>query len=409
MKINKILIIPSLSNAYDIRMVQGLARGFRDIGISANAKNKKISSEQIVRECKEFGYTVVLKINEVRGVYEQDLKDIRVISWYQDIFCDTSQKLKCGLQNNDVLYTMGDKKILGVSESVQARHDVLMTAVNPEILNIKNRHDNYFHDFSICGFIPKNSEGSTIKTKVIKIIKLILLSLVNKGLIKINDQQILKKINSENNPDIDSILKMIVEKNYKSLSGSLDINEISNFIKNNIPDSVSIDGDKINYYAQTYPRKIDRIDLVSELLEFTNSIGLYGPNWDTYPNFKKYYKSVLNDEMSLINIYRGTKINLANNTHGIGIHSRTLEVMAIGGFIATHESINDNLNGGILDGFVPNKHFGFYRKGSIEQDCLKWLSNCNKRIEAGENAKEVIRNKHLWAHRAHKIIRDLNS
>jgi hypothetical protein len=403
----KILIIPSLGNPYDVRMVQGLAEGFNSIGVSAKAKNKKISSEEILNECKDFKYNVVLKINEVRGSFEQELKDIRVISWYQDIYCDTEEKLKMGLQANDILYTMGDRKVLGIVDDIKVKNEILLTAVAPDLLSLKNKHMNYYHDFSICGFIPKNVENESVRESIKRAIKVILLKLVNKGIINIENQKLIKKIKNINNNKIDSALRALVESNYHSLTGSLDINQIEKIIKNSFSNHEVLSEEKLNYYAQTYPRKIDRINLVNELLEFTTSIGLYGPNWDTYPILKKYHKGVITDRMNLMRVYQGTKINLANNTHGIGIHSRTLEVMAVGGFVATHESENDELTGGILDGFTPDRHFCYYRKGEIRQECQKWLEDNNRRIAAGESAREVVRDKHLWIHRAKKIIEDL--
>ena len=71
--------------------------------------------------------------------------------------------------------------------------------------------------------------------------------------------------------------------------------------------------EKINYYAQTYPRKIDRCDLVGEILKFPNSLALYGPNWDTYPQFEKYHKGTLTLEKDLIDVYKKTKINNKNH------------------------------------------------------------------------------------------------
>jgi hypothetical protein len=405
----KILIIPSLRNKYDLRMVSGLALGFKSIGVDVNIKNRKISSEEIVYECKEHGYNVVIKINEVRGIPEKELKNIRVISWYQDIFCDTSEKIKLGLIDSDILYTMGDRKILGIIDDINVQNDILMTGVSPALLEEKNNHDEYLHDFSVCGFIPRNESNSSLRVKIIKFAKISLLFLYQNGIISIKDQDLVAKIKNVNYLNIDSILRRIVEENYQSLNGSLDINKLEKLLKSNIPEDLILSSEKINYYAQTYPRKIDRCDLVGEIIQFTNSLALYGPNWDTYPSFRKYHKGILTREKDLINVYKKTKINIANNTHGIGIHSRTLEVMAIGGFIATHESVNDTLRGGILDGFCPDEHFGYYRKNSIENDCMKWLINKNKRVVVGERAKDIIRNNHLWVHRAKKIIQNLKN
>jgi len=84
----------------------------------------------------------------------------------------------------------------------------------------------------------------------------------------------------------------------------------------------------INYYAQTYPRLLDRVTLINEILQVSNSLELYGPGWNTHPSFNKYHKGIINDQNKLLDIYLRSRINLANNTHGLGLHSRTLECMA---------------------------------------------------------------------------------
>jgi hypothetical protein len=222
----KILIIPSLRNEYDLRMVSGLALGFKSIGVDANIKHRKISSEEILYECREHGYNVVIKINEVRGMHEKELKNIRVISWYQDIFCDTSEKIKLGLIDSDILYTMGDKKILGINDDIKVQHDILMTGVSPALLGEKNNHEEYSHDFSVCGFIPKNESNNLLRDKIKKFAKVALLFLYENRVISIKDKDLVSKIKNVNNLHIDSILRRLVEENYKSLNGSLDINKL---------------------------------------------------------------------------------------------------------------------------------------------------------------------------------------
>jgi Glycosyl transferases group 1 len=106
-------------------------------------------------------------------------------------------------------------------------------------------------------------------------------------------------------------------------------------------------------------------------------------------------------------VYRRSKINLANNTHGLGIHSRTLECMAVGGFIFMHDSPHDSKAGGMLTEFEPDVHYGRYTVESFHEEAVRWLKDSEGRRRVGMQATERIRQRHCWHHRARQIIDDL--
>jgi hypothetical protein len=163
----------------------------------------------------------------------------------------------------------------------------------------------------------------------------------------------------------------------------------------------------ISYFAQTYPRQLDRIALVQRALNVSKSVELYGPGWDTHEQFKPYHKGVLQAQGELLTVYQRSRINLANNTHGLGLHSRTLECMAVNGFIFTHASPHDDKPGGMFTSFEPGVHYGMFTPENFEEQARSWLDDEKRRIEAGRNAAAVIRQKHLWRHRAQQILNDL--
>ena len=47
---------------------------------------------------------------------------------------------------------------------------------------------------------------------------------------------------------------------------------------------------------------------------------------------------MISSEKELFSIDKKTKINLYNNTHGLGMHSKTFEIMINGGFFALPKS-----------------------------------------------------------------------
>src|SRR5262245_53357425 len=111
--------------------------------------------------------------------------------------------------------------------------------------------------------------------------------------------------------------------------------------------------------------------------------------------------------MTLLAAYRRSRINLANNTHGFGLHSRTLECMAVGGFVFTHTSPHDTKPGGMLTAFEAGVHFGSFTPETFQDEARRWLKDAADRTKAGERAAAVVREKHMWSNRAQQIIDDL--
>jgi hypothetical protein len=105
--------------------------------------------------------------------------------------------------------------------------------------------------------------------------------------------------------------------------------------------------------------------------------------------------------------FRRSRLNLANNTHGLGLHSRTLECMAGGGFIFSHASPRDSKPGGMHTALEPDVHHGMYTPDNFQEEALRWLKDGERRRSAGARAATLIRQKHLWRHRAEQILEDL--
>ena len=152
---------------------------------------------------------------------------------------------------------------------------------------------------------------------------------------------------------------------------------------------------------------LERAALVRATLKLSRSLELYGTSWDKYSEFQAYYRGMVEDPYVLLSIFQRSRINLANNTHGLGLHSRTLECMAVGGFIFTHTSPHDDKPGGMLTSFDPDIHYGVYTPETFQENAKRWLKDASGRKRAGELAAMVIREKHMWSHRAQQIVDDL--
>ena len=58
-------------------------------------------------------------------------------------------------------------------------------------------------------------------------------------------------------------------------------------------------------------------------------------DWTNYSEFEAFSSDHISSEKELFSIYKKTKINLDNNTHGLGMHSKTFEIMINGFFCVT--------------------------------------------------------------------------
>ena len=78
--------------------------------------------------------------------------------------------------------------------------------------------------------------------------------------------------------------------------------------------------------------------------------------------------------------------------------------MAAGGFLYTHKSDRDCLDGGMESVFEPGTHYGAFSLGSFEEDTLYWLANGTKREKVIKNARELVLNEMTWTNLAKKLL-----
>lgn len=396
----KFLITPNFSSPYDLRMVRGLADGLKETGNEALALPAPVSAEAVAGHCREYSIDVVIQINRTRSTEVTLPENVRFISWFQDVFPQTAEGFSERFHDSDILYGLGDPYVLGLRAKMPCYVGSLLCGVDKDVFSRKKAESDEKTDFSLCGFIPPP-------------------------------------------PRIRKIHKLIaetVEENYAPLNGGLDIHAIETAIRENLSGKMNDNPfgghsvmeyihrlkrvfkryndyghhrlppleRSINYYAREYPRLLDRKALIDNILEVSGSLELYGPGWNRHKRYKKYYRGIISTREGLSEVYAKTRMNLANNTHGLGLHSRTLECMAVGGFIFTHESPNDHRPGGMLTSFEPGRHYGVFNSENVREEAVRWLNSDRERIEAGKRASNIVRERHCWHHRARQIVEDLN-
>ncbi len=456
MKTFKFLITPNYRTPCDQRMVDGLATGFRAIGHYAHALPGPISAVELAKKCAELSIDIVIQINRTRHPNAPLPSRVRYISWFQDVFPGTMTDFAESFHGSDILFVLGDPGVIGINVQLPCYVGSLVCGVDKTIFDYRSRDETNPIDFSLCGFIPSPPIIVTrdIRKDVLELFKL------TPWLGARRTAAILRRIAlgyySQFRSQNAALLTMMgtVRRNYQPLRGELDIHRLAQAMReatathhgmppsggsyppgtaysqllryvhrlaggfrsradpshqNPVPDLRALFPfeKSINYFAREYPRLMDREALIRNIRQLSDSIELYGPGWDMHPEFRSYAKGVINTQEGLLDIYRRSRINLANNTHGLGLHSRTLECMAVGGFIFTHESPHDNKPGGMLTSFEPGVHYGAFTPENMHDEAARWLADGAKRTQVGQQAATVVYQKHCWHHRAQQIIDDL--
>ena len=443
----RFLIAPSHPNHYDQRMVEGLAAGLRALGHEARALPSPLGEIGAADVCRRLDVDVLIQINRLRPTYNALPAKVRHVAWLQDIFPASFDATRSQFHEGDIVYTLGDAGVLGLDAALPCHVGTLLTGVDETGLDRQGNAIKKRIDFSLCGYIPPPPEiQSSPRQDLTWYIQdsLKRLPLLGNSLpMALLCRLMFRRLMPRNHVPyaISSAMRNTAECHYRPLRGELDAGALASAMREMIapvlvpqkqrrsaPPATSkrtrlgfvmapyksiapgaqpeIDW-HIDQYAREYPRLLDRRCLVQSVLTVSDSIELYGDGWQKHPEFRPYHKGFIGVQSKLYDVYRRTRLNLANNTHGLGLHSRTLECMAVGGFIFTHASPNDQKPGGIETSFEPGAHYGVYTPETFPDDARYWLSNESARIEAGAKAAEIVRQKHLWRHRAEQILADL--
>lgn len=432
----RFLIIPNHSNPYDQRMVKGFQKGFQSIGHQAMALTSPVLPDELVYICEKYSFEVVIQINKMRNPRFPLPSHIRHIAWFQDIFPDTFNEIDGSFLERDIVYTLGDPSVLGVNIKLPCFHDSLATGVDLDTIGDREKSISNEIDFSLCGYIPppvrllyENLKKDIIWyylnkffhydhipyfiiEKMMHIVELEYTPLsgdLNIHRLSGNLNELLReniKFNDKSKKKMSDFFWMLSYYGENKSKDSKLKSKIKKFILRGGKKSNTIN-QTLNFFARDYPRLLDRIELIHLALKVSNSLELYGPGFGEHMELKKFHKGSLYLLSDLLDVYQKTRINLANSTHGLGLHSRTLECMAVGGFVFMHESPQDTKPLGMLTAFEPGIHFGSFTPENFTEQAKNWLTDDKKRKWVGQQASLEIQKKHLWSHRALKVISDL--
>jgi hypothetical protein len=414
----KIYLVPNTSSIYDRTQLKALAAGF---GFSSGdvyvfeSPIKQHHSDYNATQFEKAGLNertlyekidsdVLLEVNRLRSKYLK--KSVRHISWFQDVRPSDYLEIKKYIKRmhpNDIIYLLGDKKHFGFSASLE-KVNCLLSGVNQR--DISPGHlvaRQYDYDLNLLGYFSSfkerppmffvKSRGAIFLKEFLRRPKSLLAFLFNNNSHHVYlDKFLFDKFFVAN--------EIKIKEKYAPLTGHLFEPELKE-IKNNI--------DKIiyDYLYIELPRKLDRSLLFKkiEALHYRNKkIIIAGLNWpEAFPSvpFVRGHVNIPDQ------IYKTSKITIHNNTHGLGIHSRVLDSMAVGGFVMMHSSPHSRLPGGMDSTFEPDVNYGLYSADNFVEKVEEWLADEDRRKKAISENKKILLSKHLWEHRAEQILRDL--
>lgn len=159
-------------------------------------------------------------------------------------------------------------------------------------------------------------------------------------------------------------------------------------------------------HLHDYARAMHRLTLATRAIAVSDSIEIWGPNWEQWPLLKPFAKPFCMTD-ALLDLYQRSRINLHDNIFGFAQHSRVLEAMAVGGFVMANESPHTGKAGQLTETFAPDEHYGEYNADNFSDAARFWLSDPIRRKCAAHEARRIVKAKHLWQNRAEQLLADL--
>lgn len=407
----RVAINPWAPNDYDQRMVSGIAEGFRSEGHEAVALPRPLVDNEVVAFCREHRIDVWFDINRTRP--PQLAASTRHVNWFQDPLIEDT--LADTVRSTDIVYYLSS--IGSLKPNVKGRCRVAY--LPPGVAKVANGPSEHNLDMSLVGFIPPNMENQRrdlADNLLAAANRLAQIPLVGESLVGSKaTKRLLARLDVTALPSqAMGVLSQVVADNFTPLGGDLDIPKIIAQARSalahhtkGLARALRPQADfEMLHTALGYARRLDRIALATAMLSATRSVSFRGGGWRTYPQFAGFAQGpVLGSDVAAM--FRRSRINCANNTGGVGVQIRSLEVMAVGGVLFFNASPFAAEDGGMHSLFAPEVHYVEYTAANFVDTTRKWLRDEAARRELGARARQCILDRHLWRHRAKQIVDDL--
>jgi hypothetical protein len=315
------------------------------------------------------GFDVIINVNRPRSQYIP--RGTIHVAWVQDYVYGTNLPYEENAQPNDIAYTFGDPLIQGLPKIWKHWRGSLPSAAEPWMLERKSRQQDV--DLSLLGCTFPN-------------------------------------IYEWMNPQLNEYMSAHAEEYYKPLSSSFVMSQRVHKIIDEMPEWVRQQEDstsEIISWLFTHTRLVDRNAIAKLMLRVSDSVKLVGLEWNKYQEFEPYHVKHDEEVDFVLDWMQRSRINVHTNTSGYGTHSRVFEAMAVGAFIMAPQTPFVGKLGQMTECFEPDVHYGEYTAETFVDRALYWIAHPEQRIKAAMEAKRIVADRHLWRHRAEKLLKDI--
>ena len=437
----RFLISPNTDEYMDRNSLCGLVRALRAAGHEVYFPSRALDGFETTPICRELGIDVLFQLNRARPY---DLpKNIRHIAWFQDpplVPADLGERV----QPSDIIYRVLPRQNYEPNITGRCHEGLLFLAMDEVAINAFVPPAEATVDFSFCGtmvppfnfpssppdftpFVPRAAWKRMILATYVRYVSTPvaktavgrslwkLLRAMSRGRLPSAEISAAYRLNEVLTNSVLRAMANVAELLNEPLVGNWDPEKLARkmceIVAPQLPELSPQMAKELNSraieYALHVPRLIERYILVESILHVTDSVELYGVNWNLHPMFAPYHKGTVTGPQALFAIYAKSRLNGAYTARSF-IHRRILECMAVGGFLFTNASIYDRSPGGLHHFFEPGTHYGDYTPNNVQEEACRWLRDDSRRKQVGTNAAAAVREKHLWRHRVKQLIGDLS-
>lgn len=418
-----ILIIPNHAQPFDLKMVDGFSQAIQRIGINAIPLSEPVDDHLLNTLVRETNASVVLRINRPPPDITERANKFRHFSWIQDNTPDFDWCFD-RLHEDDLVFTIGTRKALGVPVPDKYYGGVLTTYIDPTDFSQFEDPLSEDLDLNLVGYIPAyhcgrfigglNEAPSTVRVGEFNFKQW---KDAFRNLVCWENQedplftyQMKEQVQLESLFEKYSIEELFACYLYEPLTGILSCRETLQSLKSFYQElGLTCSTKRAGYLINEMPRFLDRYALASRTAKLNINMKFYGTNWNGFAEFADFAESPVTLEKAN-EIFARSRVTLQNNTHGIGIHYRTLSAMASGGLILTHGSPHDRCDGGMKHEFEDGMHYIEFNRDSYEDVLSDWLNRGADREKIKKEARRYVIEKFSWDKGAQKFLAmaDLN-
>jgi len=378
--------IALFADGYYAQLLQlfGLKRGFEQIGVECFATWPLPKPEQLNAFVNVWKPDVIFEWDRSRHQAMAVPRHILHVAWLQN-HRNFGLSTADGMGGSDLYYT--NLPIQRVHLNVDKEEcKVLFPGADEEIFN-RDIPGDYLYDLNLCGFFHSPVSEKTFNTPVVVngivmgTIRSFFEDVVEAGLYEVR------------NFDTGAIHDLLLFKMRRYVP-QLQMHEIPDAFK--------------ELFDVRLARLYTRLPIAEGMIAASDRVAFCGSeSWQAWPQFAPYYRGNLTNPHDLAKLYRQTRIGVHDSI--IGMHHRTMEVMACARPLMVNYNMGDDSPLDIANFFTPGEDFIRYDPKTLAETAREALADPQRLERIGLNAWRKVQAAHLWRHRAEQILRDLDA